>query len=202
MQETDRRVTETPRQRLDRNFNELLQELRVAQAGVQILFGFLLSIAFTELYTRADPYVRTTHMVTVMFTALSVAFLTAPAAWHRMLFRRGRRREILGVANHFALSGLACLAIAMTGTVLLLAEVVIGGWPAIVFGALAALVFGSLWFLAPMRERADAPDPDTHPDFVAGESGSDDGVGAGSGRAGREDRDQAAADAAPAPDRV
>jgi len=144
---------ETTKQRLDRNFNELLQELRVAQAGVQILFGFLLSITFTDRYASAGDYVRGTHLTTVMFAALAVAFLTAPAAWHRLLFRLGQREEILRSANGFAITGLGCLAVAMTGTVLLLGEVIVGGWPAAVFGVFAALVFGLLWFVAPLRLR-------------------------------------------------
>ncbi|MFI9009308.1 DUF6328 family protein [Actinosynnema sp. NPDC053489] len=144
---------ESHQRRLARNLNELLQELRVAQAGVQILFGFLLSIAFTDRYASADRYIRVTHLITVLFAAGAVALLTAPAPWHRLLFRRGRREDIVEVANRFAIGGLACLAVAMTGTILLLAEVVVGGWLAIAFGVLAAVVFGGLWFAWPWRER-------------------------------------------------
>ncbi|MDQ2584201.1 DUF6328 family protein [Saccharothrix yanglingensis] len=151
--------------RLARNLNELLQELRVAQAGVQILFGFLLSIAFTDRYAHADNYVRVTHLVTILFAALSIALLTAPAAWHRILFRRGRREDVIEVANRFAIWGLANLAVAMTGTVLLLAEVVVGGPWAIVLGAFAALLFGTLWFALPIRERnRDSTDEDDEPE--------------------------------------
>ncbi|MEU4804749.1 DUF6328 family protein [Actinosynnema sp. NPDC023587] len=139
--------------RLARNLSELLQELRVAQGGVQILFGFLLSIAFTERYASADAYIRVTHLVTVLFAAGAVALLTAPAAWHRILFRQGRREHVIEVANRFAVLGLVCLALAMTGTILLLAEVVVGGWPAIVLGVVAAVFFGILWFLLPWRAR-------------------------------------------------
>jgi fatty acid desaturase len=138
---------------LARNLNELLQELRVAQAGVQILFGFLLSIAFTDRYASADGYIRVTHLITVLFAAGAVALLTAPAAWHRLLFRRGRREDVIEVANRFAIVGLACLAVAMTGTILLLGEVIAGGWVAIVLGVFAAVVFGTLWFAWPWRER-------------------------------------------------
>lgn len=139
--------------RLARNLNELLQELRVAQAGVQILFGFLLSIAFTGRYASADDYIRITHLVTILFAACSVALLTAPAAWHRLLFRRGRREDVIEVANRFAILGLACLAVAMTGTVLLLGEVIIGGWMGFALGGFAALLFGTLWFAWPWHER-------------------------------------------------
>ncbi len=142
--------------RLARNLNELLQELRVAQAGVQILFGFLLSIAFTDRYASADVHVQVTHMVTVLFAAGAVALLTAPAAWHRILFRQGRREDVITVANRCAVAGLGCLAFAMTGTILLLAEVVVGGAAAVVVGVSAALLFGTLWFLLPLRERGRA----------------------------------------------
>ena len=140
---------ESDQRRLARNVNELLQELRVAQAGVQILFGFLLSIAFTEKYAATGLYIRVTHLVTVLCAAIAVAFLTAPAAWHRVMFRKGRREDVVESGNTFALIGLAFLAIAMTGTVLLLAEVIIGGWPSMVVGGLAFIIFAGLWFVWP-----------------------------------------------------
>ncbi|GHH36776.1 DUF6328 family protein [Lentzea cavernae] len=147
---------ESDQRRLARNVNELMQELRVAQAGVQILFGFLLSIAFTDKYNSVDTPTRVTHLVTVLCAAISVAFLTAPAAWHRVLFRQGRREDVVRHGNTFALVGLAFLALAMTGTVLLLAEIVLGGWTAIAVGALAFVVFSGLWFVLPFvsSERA------------------------------------------------
>jgi hypothetical protein len=138
---------------LARNVNELLQELRVAQAGVQILFGFLLSIAFTDRYATVGSFIRGIHLVTVLCAALAVALLTAPAAWHRVLFRKGRREEIVAAGNTFALLGLGSLALAMTGTVLLLGEVILGGWPAIVVGAAAFVVFATLWFVLPLTTR-------------------------------------------------
>lgn len=140
-------------ERLNRNLNELLQELRVAQAGVQILFGFLLSITFSERYTQVDTLIRVTHLITILFAGAAVALLTAPAAWHRVLFRRGKRERIINSANRFTVLGLGCLAIALTGTVLMLGEVIIGGWPSIVVGVVAAIGFGSLWFLVPLRHR-------------------------------------------------
>jgi hypothetical protein len=149
---------ESDQRRLARNLNELLQELRVAQAGVQILFGFLLSIAFTEKYASVSEYVRVTHLVTVLCAAVAVAFLTAPAAWHRVLFRQGRREQVVRSGNAFALTGLACLALAMTGTVLLLAEVILGGWPAVVIGAVAFAVFAGVWFALPFASSQRAQD--------------------------------------------
>ncbi|WP_229812435.1 DUF6328 family protein [Lentzea flava] len=144
---------ESDQRRLARNVNELLQELRVAQAGVQILFGFLLSIAFTDKYASTGTFVRTTHMVTVFCAALAVAFLTAPAAWHRVLFRQGRREDVVESGNTFALIGLGFLALAMTGTVLLLAEVILPTWVAVVVGASALIVFAGLWFAWPFSTK-------------------------------------------------
>lgn len=147
---------ESEHQQLTRNMAELLQEIRVAQAGVQILFGFLLSIAFTERYAQAGVFLKTTHMITVLFAAGAVALLTAPAAWHRMLFRLGRRREIVDKSDRLAVYGLACLAVATCGTVLLLAEAVIGGWPAVLLGVLVGAGFTLLWFVLPARSRRRA----------------------------------------------
>jgi O-antigen/teichoic acid export membrane protein len=146
---------ESQDERLARNVNELLQELRVAQTGVTFLFGFLLSVAFTEHYARASGFEQTVHLIAVLFATAAVALLTAPAAWHRVLFRRGRRPEILRVANVLAVSGLACLSVAMTATVLLLFKVVAGPVVGAVFAVVAALMFGLLWFLLPLRTRRD-----------------------------------------------
>lgn len=144
---------ESPDTRLARNVNELLQELRVAQAGVQFLFGFLLAVAFTEHYAKASGFEQAVHLVAVVFATAAVGCLTAPAAWHRVLFRQGQRPIILRVANRLAVIGLACLAVAMTATVLLLFEVVAGPVIAVVFATLFAALFGVLWFLLPMRYR-------------------------------------------------
>jgi predicted membrane channel-forming protein YqfA (hemolysin III family) len=145
--------TESENERLARNLNELLQELRVAQAGVQFLFGFLLAVAFTEHYARASGFEQVTHLVAVTFATAAVACLTAPAAWHRVLFRQGQRRQILRIANVLTVTGLACLAVAMTATVLLLFNVVVGTPVAVVFAALFAILFGILWFVWPLRHR-------------------------------------------------
>lgn len=145
--------TESRDERLARNVSELLQELRVAQAGVQFLFGFLLAVAFTEHYARASGFEQVVHLVAVVFATASVALLTAPAAWHRLLFRQGQRPQILRVANVLTVAGLVCLAFAMTATVLLLFKVVAGSAVAAVFTVLVAVMFGVLWFLLPLRTR-------------------------------------------------
>src|SRR3979409_91760 len=96
---------ENASQRLARNINDLLQEMRVALAGVQILFGFLLSIVFTDAYRRASNVQQGANLVAVVFAVTAVALMTAPAAWHRLLFRQRQRRQILQVSNGLAIAG-------------------------------------------------------------------------------------------------
>lgn len=150
--------TESRDERLARNVSELLQELRVAQAGVQFLFGFLLAVAFTEHYARASGFEQVVHLVAVVFATAAVALLTAPAAWHRLLFRQGQRPQILRVANTLTVAGLACLSAAMSATVLLLFKVVAGPVIATVFTVVLASMFVVLWFLLPLRSRRNGSD--------------------------------------------
>jgi predicted membrane channel-forming protein YqfA (hemolysin III family) len=147
------RREETEHERLTRNVSELLQELRVAQAGVQFLFGFLLAVAFTEPYARASGFQQFAHVVAVIFAVAATALLSAPAAWHRMLFRQGERPKIIEVANRHAIAGMVCLAVAMTFTVLLLLSAVLALWAAIAVAVLAAVLFAMLWFVLPLRRR-------------------------------------------------
>lgn len=142
---------ETPNEKLQRNIGELLQELRVAQAGVQILFGFLLSVVFTDRFHDASGFEKALHLSAVALAVAATALLTAPAAWHRLLFRTGSRERILTVGNRLVLVGLVCLALAITSTVALIAKVVYGGIAMGVMAVLCLLVFGVLWFIMPFR---------------------------------------------------
>ncbi|PXY31404.1 DUF6328 family protein [Prauserella muralis] len=147
-------MTETgePRhQQLARNVNELLGELRVAQAGVQILFGFLLAVAFTGTFRDASGFEKVLHLVTVLFTASATALLTAPAVWHRVLFRAGRRTQILRVGNRLVVAGLVCLSIAVTLTVALIVKVIFGPVLMAVFAIFVGSLFVVLWFLIPRK---------------------------------------------------
>jgi hypothetical protein len=151
---------ETERGRLVRNLQEILQELRVAQAGVQILFAFLLAVAFTPRFGQTTVAQRVIYLVTVMLTTASAVFLIAPVAWHRILFRRGQRERIVEVASRYALVGLALLAAAMTGAVLLVADVVFGTWVALGVAAVAGALFAVYWCALPLRERLGSPPPE------------------------------------------
>jgi hypothetical protein len=146
---------ETRNEQLTRNVGELLQELRVAQAGVQILFGFLLSVVFTERFHNASGFEKSLHLAAVMLAVAATALLTAPAAWHRLLFRTGSRERILTVGNKLVLVGVVCLALAITSTVALIAKVVYGVLAMIIVAVLSALIFGVLWFVIPLRLRPE-----------------------------------------------
>jgi ABC-type multidrug transport system permease subunit len=144
---------ETEQAKLARNMAELLQELRVAQTGVQILFAFLLSVTFQARFGSATTLQRTTFVVTVLLTTLSAVLLITPVAWHRLYFRQGRRLDIIQWGNRFALLGLALLAMAMSGAVLLATSQVVGSVAAIVIGACALVVFATFWLVLPLSKK-------------------------------------------------
>jgi len=144
---------ETEQEQLARNVNELLSELRVAQAGVQILFGFLLAVVFTPMYQDSELLVKSLHLSAVVLATLATVLLSAPAAWHRVLFRKGRRKEMLRHGNHLVLAGLVCLALAVTVTVMLIGKMVFGPIAMWSLGVLIFVSFGYLWFYAPWRLR-------------------------------------------------
>lgn len=154
---------ETKNQQLTRNLGELLQELRVAQAGVQILFGFLLSVTFTAQFRAASGFEKALHLAAVLLAVAATVLLTSPAAWHRLLFRTGSRERILAVGNRFVLAGLASLALAVIATVSLIAKVIYGTGAMIAVLVTTSLLFGVLWFAVPRYLRHDAAPPARRP---------------------------------------
>jgi hypothetical protein len=146
-------------QQLARNLSELLGELRVAQAGVQILFGFQLAVAFTVEFREADGVEKSLYLVTVLFTTAATALLMAPAAWHRVLFRKGKRTAILNVGNRLVVAGLVCLAVAITLTVSLIGKVVFGFIAMSVLAVSIGGMFSYVWFVTPKLMRQDRREP-------------------------------------------
>jgi hypothetical protein len=147
---------ETEADRIDRNFQELLGELRIALPGVQVLFAFLLTVPFAQGFTSLSAFERNLYLVVLLLTALATALLIAPSAYHRVLFRRGYKPEILFFANRATMAGLAVLALAMAGAILLITHVIFSEAAAIVVGAVSLLVFAVLWYLLPRaRGRGD-----------------------------------------------
>jgi hypothetical protein len=146
---------ETESERNSRRLIELLQEIRVATAGVQILFGFLLAVPFSQGFSKISSFERNVFLVVLICTALSSAFLIAPTALHRLLFRRGHKPEIIEYANRMVIYGLILLAISMTGVVLLLTHMIFGPTVAVVITVPIALVFLVTWFAIPFAKREE-----------------------------------------------
>ncbi|MCX2970178.1 MULTISPECIES: DUF6328 family protein [Streptomyces] len=144
---------ETPFERDDRNFAELLQELRVIQTGVQILFAFLLTLAFTPRFPELDDVQRATYITTLLLAALAAMLFTAPAVLHRVLFRRGAKRRVVEVSARLAAVGLGVLALALTGAVLLVVDFVLGRGAGLAAGGATFAACAALWALVPWRVR-------------------------------------------------
>jgi hypothetical protein len=156
---------ETPMQRADRAYGEILQEVRVAQTGVQILFAFLLALAFQARFADITDFQRGVYVVTLMLCAGATALLIAPAAFHRVIYRRRLKQHLVRVANRLALSGLVLLLLSMVSAVLLIIDVALGLAPAIVLAAAVLAWFTMWWFVLPLRTRvrqlaADDHEPD------------------------------------------
>ena len=144
---------ETPDERFDRNWNELLQELRVAQTGVQIMFAFLLTLPFNERFATITAAQRGPYIVTILLTALSSLCLIAPVSHHRMLFRRGKKEELVDASSRLAGIGLVFLWLAVVGAVFLIFEVIVATSWAIAVAVALAVAFISIWYLYPMLKR-------------------------------------------------
>jgi hypothetical protein len=152
---------ETLEQLLDRNLGELLQELRVAITGVQILFAFLLGLAFTQRFAELDALQIGVYTVALLSTALATLVLIAPVSFHRLVFRRRQKAALVFVADRLLLAGLGLLVLAISSATLLVLSVVLGLWAGLLGGGLV-LVAGLLtWYALPLwaRRSSVAPAP-------------------------------------------
>jgi hypothetical protein len=146
---TDGDRNESSLERWDRNFIELLQELRVAQTGVQILFAFLLTLPFTNRFGDISSLDKTVYVITLVASATATALLIAPVSDHRQVFREGHKPQLVRTASMLAQAGLAALLVAMIGAVFLVLDVVAGlGW-AVGLGVAITLLFLALWYVLP-----------------------------------------------------
>ena len=144
---------EDEKARNDRRYNELLQELRVAQTGVQFLFAFLLALAFTPRFTEVTEFQKWLYVVTLLETAVASALLIGPVPFHRILFRRGLKPRLVAGANVMAQAGLAVLLLAINSAVLLILDVVLGGVTAAVLAAACTAWFVVVWYVVPLTAR-------------------------------------------------
>jgi Family of unknown function (DUF6328) len=142
---------ETEQERVDRNLQEFLGELRVALPGVQVLFAFLLVVPFNQRFPEITDFQKSVYFVTLLLTAAASVCLIAPTAQHRVEFRRQHKEQILLMANRLAIVGLGFLAIAMTGAILLITDLLYGRTTTIVVTIVVGLGFAALWYLVPVR---------------------------------------------------
>lgn len=145
--------SETEAERDDRNLAELLQELRVAGLGVQVIFGFLLSLPFTNRFSVLGPPQRVLYVVSLLLAATSTALLLGPVAYHRLVFRRRLKHHLIRAANVMAICGLAAVGLTVTAAVLLVLSYVAKGTPAIILSAVVGCLFAGLWFVFPLTRR-------------------------------------------------
>ncbi|RKE19419.1 DUF6328 family protein [Streptomyces sp. TLI_171] len=150
-------AAENPQARADRRLIEMLQELRVLQTGVQIVFAFLLGVAFTPRFAALDDFEQDLYVVVLLLAVVAAAVLATPVALHRGLFHHPDRARIVKVSARIAQIGLVLLAAALTGAVLLVLTVVLGAAVAVPITAVIALIFTGLWFVLPWAVRRRLP---------------------------------------------
>ena len=144
---------ESEKQRWQRNFADLLQELRVAQTGVQILFAFLLTLPFSAGFDRTTEFQRDVYILALLTAAASAAMIISPVAFHRALFRQGRKPELVRFAHRMATGGLFFMLIAMVSSVLLVSDFVLDRPIAFLLSALTGLWFLTFWAILPFSRR-------------------------------------------------
>jgi hypothetical protein len=154
----DARRDETEHERLDRNLDELTGELRVMVTGVQVLFAFLLIVPFNSGFKGIGGFERTVYIVTLLLAALAAVCTIAPSAQHRFLFRHDDKRYLVFASNRVVIAGMAFLALAMCGCVLLVTTKLFGAGWGVLTAALASVPFLLLWFAIPMRRAATVSD--------------------------------------------
>jgi hypothetical protein len=145
---------ESARQRMDRNFNELLQELRVTQTGVQILLAFVLTLAFSTRFATLGLAERVLYGAAVVLTMLAMGLLLGPVALHRLLFQQHMKESIVRLTHLCLAAGLAVLYLAVSAAVLLALWVALGVMTAVVLATVSAVMVGAVWFVTPMILRA------------------------------------------------
>jgi hypothetical protein len=144
------RAGETETERLDRNWNDLLQELRVTQTGVQLLTGFLLTLPFQQRFTQLDTVSRDVYIATISSAVVATAALVAPVATHRLLFRQHARASMVSIGHRFAIVGLGMLALSVCGVVDVILTIVVSDVAGGIGAAVTAVLFLVTWLIVPL----------------------------------------------------
>jgi hypothetical protein len=147
---------ETEKERLDRNLEQLLGELRVALPGVQVLFAFLLVVPFNQRFADITSFQQTVYFVTLLCATAACACLIAPTAHHRIEFREKDKERIVMGGNRLAIVGLTLLATAMTGAITLVTDFLYSSTTTTIAAVLVALLFATLWYGVPIRRLMDS----------------------------------------------
>ena len=149
----DRDRDESEAQRLDRNWSSLLQELRVAQTGVQLLTGFLLILPFQPRFADLDVVMRMVYLVTVGCSLGATVLLVAPVSMHRVLFRRHRLETLVAVSHKYAVVGIMLLGTALSGVAVVIFDSVVGRAGAWIAGGCTLIALTTFWYALPLRDR-------------------------------------------------
>jgi hypothetical protein len=144
---------ETKQERLNRELLELLNEVRVALPGVQVLFAFLLAVPFQQRFADTSTFQRDTYFVALALSLVATALLIAPTSLHRLNFRAKDKEAIVFISNRLVIAGTGVLALAMTAVMALIADFIFSTPMTIVAGVGAGLVFGLLWLALPLSRR-------------------------------------------------
>ncbi len=145
--------SETPEERADRNLNELLQELRVALPGVQVLFAFLLTVPFSQNFSKLNEGQQKLYYGVLIATTLATALLIAPTAHHRLLFRQGDKEHLVTISNRYAIVGLGVLGTAIGGALFLIGDYLYGTTTTVVVTGAVGSVFVTVWYALPLYRR-------------------------------------------------
>ena len=158
-------VPESQDEQLNRNLDQLLQELRVVLPGVQVLFAFLLVAPFSSRFGQVDDFERDVYFVALLLAAVAVALLMAPSIQHRILFRREQKLYLVNLGSAFTIAGMTALALAIVLSLVLVAHFLFGAGAAFAAGGLAFVAFAVLWYALPIERRLThrAPDKDVPP---------------------------------------
>jgi hypothetical protein len=155
LDESPTTTDEDPKERVDRELIELLNELRVALPGVQVLFAFLLILPFQQTFRETSAEDQIVYTAALLLTALGAALLITPSMYHRLNFRRGKKEQMLHDSNKLMIAGMICTALAISGCLYLVVDVVYGGVTAVAATVGALVVFGAFWFGLPLLRRGD-----------------------------------------------
>ena len=146
---------EDRKERVNRELIELLNELRIALPGVQVLFAFLLVLPFQQGFAEISDADRGVYIVALIASALAAALLIAPSMYHRLNFRRQVKEQMLFDSNKLAVSGILLTGIGVACSIFLVVDVVIGQAPAIVATAATTVVYALVWLALPLARRGE-----------------------------------------------